>query len=869
MKRSKGRPQRGQRSLLLWTGAIVAAAVAWGHWYSPWVQQSGKIEAFEAWFYAHGGQATNVRLAAFSDMGLGLQATAPIQEKDLVLFVPHDIVICRDVALHAVPKAMQKMLATLRSDNDLLAIFLVYERLKGVKSKWAPYLAVLPPNIPLPFLSSTDALAELHDVELAKTISASKDAVAASFDAVMRAGVAKYFRTFDAQPTLELYMWAHAVLSSRALTIRGARYLVPFADMFNGRSHGVRRAPGLGAHFLEHHKLEKDGVRVLADRTCAANDQLFEDYGDNHNYIYLLHHGFVMADNPFDCVALALPLRRLPPALEAPFRRATGLADAPAVTACFSPLGFTPSQAASLFLQLAVLDDADAARCEARLAACADPHVDAAALLQRDPVYAKWLVSAIDATIAAAPTQLEEDLALLSQRTLRHRSFVEFRASRKRLLLQLRRHLASTPAHLQAPAPAATDAADTSVAGRLASFHSWVAAFDLPPPMIQIQYSGQALGFGAFATTDIAVGDVYVALPAAMLMDSASALRCTVLGPVFRSLLAATGSRDPMHELLLHYLHERFVRREASAWAPYLALLPPETPVPTAPLFYSEDELALLAGTDFALLVASYREQVARSFDAVRRVVFTQFPEVFAADVFTRERYAHARHVLDTRSIWWDGERHLVPVLDMVNCRAGGPVHSTALETGATGMALATTRAKSAVAAGDQLFENYGQPNWIYLLYHGFVLAHNHHDCANVVLDFEPITSSRMKAKMAARLREFGVASLRAELCLMANEEVPARVLHLASLFEHVKAHGTMPSKAGDTKEAQYRALIAIATAKEQVLSAKLEATAETRQKRGVTRRNKETIRTYMETQQQLLRRCIDAAEVKLLEPLM
>ncbi len=31
---------------------------------------------------------------------------------------------------------------------------------------------------------------------------------------------------------------------------------------------------------------------------------------------------------------------------------------------------------------------------------------------------------------------------------------------------------------------------------------------------------------------------------------------------------------------------------------------------------------------------------------------------------------------------------------------------------------------------GDQLFENYGQPNHIYFLYHGFSLISNSHDCA-------------------------------------------------------------------------------------------------------------------------------------------
>jgi hypothetical protein len=32
-------------------------------------------------------------------------------------------------------------------------------------------------------------------------------------------------------------------------------------------------------------------------------------------------------------------------------------------------------------------------------------------------------------------------------------------------------------------------------------------------------------------------------------------------------------------------------------------------------------------------------------------------------------------------------------------------------------------------AEGEQLFENYGQPNYVYFMYHGFVLDENTHDC--------------------------------------------------------------------------------------------------------------------------------------------
>ena len=47
----------------------------------------------------------------------------------------------------------------------------------------------------------------------------------------------------------------------------------------------------------------------------------------------------------------------------------------------------------------------------------------------------------------------------------------------------------------------------------------------------------------------------------------------------------------------------------------------------------------------------------------------------------------------------------------------------------------AITKAPWEFKKGEQLFEPYGQPNHIYLMYHGFMLEQNSHDCVRV--DFE------------------------------------------------------------------------------------------------------------------------------------
>ena len=95
--------------------------------------------------------------------------------------------------------------------------------------------------------------------------------------------------------------------------------------------------------------------------------------------------------------------------------------------------------------------------------------------------------------------------------------------------------------------------------------------------------------------------------------------------------------------------------------------------------------------------------------------------------------WAHA--ILDSRRIWWNGEGHLTPMLDLINCMEGpdpSRVHSTSLDNSGQN---AITKAPWEFKKGEQLFEPYGQPNHIYLMYHGFMLEQNSHDCVRV--DFE------------------------------------------------------------------------------------------------------------------------------------
>lgn len=57
-------------------------------------------------------------------------------------------------------------------------------------------------------------------------------------------------------------------------------------------------------------------------------------------------------------------------------------------------------------------------------------------------------------------------------------------------------------------------------------------------------------------------------------------------------------------------------------------------------------------------------------------------------------------------------------------------------------------------AKGEQLFENYGQPNHIYFVYHGFVLDSNTHDCAHIDLTISEAELRRLNLEKAKPIIE-------------------------------------------------------------------------------------------------------------------
>jgi len=796
-----------------------------------------RIEAFLRWFERDAGAtATNVTVAKFAPpMGLGIQASGTVREGSDILRVPLDAVMCRDTVLgHPSVSGARQMLAGRRSDEDVLVAFLLVQRALGASSPWAPYLAVLPEVVPsllawtaeelaaaavtFPALGHGGASRQRGAAELAagfvgeavaQSLKALADAAADDDTddatalkrlhgsrAAMGSAAAAALSGPSPPVTAAAVAWAQSVVESRALTLRGRKFLVPFADMANHQQHPEPRVQSDGEHFARHHLLTAGSFLVKADRRAAPGSAVHEDYGDGSNALYLAHHGMVIGENPFDCAAV--PLRPVDasvdaaPAAKTAVLAALGIRNAPDV--CVRPAAprasLVPPEALA-FLRVRsqpshavgkgtacgrtveAVDDggrpdrADVSECLGGSVTTSTPddlrRFTKAVSRQQEAVAS--LRTSLGPRLEAGPPG--SHLALLDQ----------YAREQSRLLEQLLTRLAAIAPkrgpkakRRAARAAAARRKEDAELAGKLARFNAWFKEAGAEPNMVEARLD-PVFRVGVFATGAVAEEEVYLGVPTSVIIGPSDALASESVGPALRRLRETYPRGDEFHELLMLLVVEARHVGNASRWWPYLDLLPGPDET-TFPVFWSDDDLLVLRGLPVLDDVTRYRAEVASKYRAVSRAVFDSpdYAALLPPGAFTPEAYRWAHAVLDSRSIWWGGQRHLVPMLDLINC-AEGPnpsrVHSTDLDP--TG-ALALTRADRRYARGDQIFENYGQPNHIYFAYHGFSLAGtnaaasfpgrpvaaNTHDCAHVAYSIPMPPSPALAEALSAALRPVG-----------------------------------------------------------------------------------------------------------------
>lgn len=226
-------------------------------------------------------------------------------------------------------------------------------------------------------------------------------------------------------------------------------------------------------------------------------------------------------------------------------------------------------------------------------------------------------------------------------------------------------------------------------------------------------------GRAVVAAADIADGSAVLSVPRPLLLTTDVA-RASAAG---RALGDATE-----HALLAAYLlHER--RDAGSSLRPYLDALPAS--FPTCPLFYGDDDLALLRGSYVLDRLADLRGTLAQDHDAIRRLP--------ASSDLSFAEYAWARTVISSRvfgiTVAGTKTEALVPVADMMNHRRPPDVRWT-FDDEAGAFVMTATRD---LRAGEPVHDSYGKKsNGRFLLSYGFVLDDGDDDEAAIRVAVPP-----------------------------------------------------------------------------------------------------------------------------------
>eukprot|EP00164_Ancoracysta_twista_P007306 GFYU01010344.1.p1 GENE.GFYU01010344.1~~GFYU01010344.1.p1 ORF type:complete len:606 (-),score=219.40 GFYU01010344.1:25-1611(-) len=303
-------------------------------------------------------------------------------------------------------------------------------------------------------------------------------------------------------------------------------------------------------------------------------------------------------------------------------------------------------------------------------------------------------------------------------------------------------------------------------------FNKWIDDQGFPVNKIQATHIP---GWRIATTTKekVRAEELYIAVPNRIIMQDSTAMESDA-GAIFRDL--DRGSRDNFHKLLMFLLFES--KKKDSFWAPYIEVLPKD--YNHVPMMFDDDVLDELEGTGIPQQARDRMEKYKRSFKGMKNAVFNKYEE-FKQLGITWNDYIWAANVLDSRSIWWHGERHLVPLLDLINCKVGpNPqrVHSTDYDYKKD---TADTRAGWTFDEGEQLFEDYGQPNWTYYFYHGFFLEDNYHDCVKMHMTIDPLLSDTKKKKATSNMRSAGQSEV--EICISPNVIPPEAWEWISAVF--------------------------------------------------------------------------------------
>ena len=776
--------------------------------------QHDKFTHFKSWFVENGGIFQGIDIHHFPGMGNGFVTTTAVAAEQMILRIPQSMIFSI-TNLQAHTDYSKKRILEFFEDEMALITWLLTEREEGEESFFAPYLDILPT-----YVSSALYFTPLQ-LELLQTPSLLEEVQ--QFQQETKLEFEKFHRIVHENraifPTLQRityddYLWAATIFHSRGLRFRGQANLAPMADMFNYEAHPEFRLAKSGEFFLKHHVLGDDDITIYADRSqSAVGTQLYEDYGDNPNEIYLKYHGFVPDYNPFHCVKLSAETfdKSVFGSLTASHKQLlTTMRFSPSLRTCVDQSGDLSKQF-EVFLTTLSLKEDEVKNCmtyfqskgnnqdwatiyrkcgfektSRRLRDLMQAHHNAKLLINGDNLEDRTWVLAKNLLLKTVEslnyetdiTDDEHSLGQLSSAISKSSSedykdilhqllATKYRLQNKKLyyrlcelfgvqqqcdaFLHFNRDSHANVSKIEAVTEveeeleevvdekSAISASEPASSGEkvvaevqqvrqfeqtqlvVEAFNQWFNKYnhnEQHPENAKIKaVATREFRIGTIATGPIDPEEVYLRVSNDIIMSGDVAYENSEISTLLRRLSEIYKSRDDFHELLLFLIFEAFIKGSDSFYWPYINSLPRFTELDN-PIFWSEDKIKERLQPSFIKTgITNYQHSISKKYHFVQQV-----PEImqFFKDQhnFTLKEfhYIWASVILDSRSIWWEGKRHLVPMLDFVNCQVNPQnaqrVHSTALD--ATGQYAIT---KSGKLKFPLIFSLNNCCNFLYLLF--------------------------------------------------------------------------------------------------------------------------------------------------------
>ncbi|GFS14344.1 histone-lysine N-methyltransferase [Elysia marginata] len=264
---------------------------------------------FLQWLNDNGVDTQSIEIAEFPGVGFGLKSLKDLKEGDKLLQIPRKLMLTVDSAkksplgpLINEDKILQVM------PNVTLALHVLNEMFNP-QSFWKPYLDSLPGKYSTPLYWGSEEL------QFLKGSPVQGDAIN-QYRNIARQ-YAYFYRLLQKSPaakdlplrdhfTFENYRWAVSTVMTRQNQIpardgsRATLGLIPLWDMCN-HTNGI---------YTSDYNADEDACECFCLQSFSAGQQILIFYGPRSNGEFLVHNGFVYADNEHDRLCLKLGISK-------------------------------------------------------------------------------------------------------------------------------------------------------------------------------------------------------------------------------------------------------------------------------------------------------------------------------------------------------------------------------------------------------------------------------------------------------------------------------------------------------------------------------------------------------------------------------